>query len=204
MKTKILLAAAVAASSAALLAFAPRATESAAPAPASAWNIDPVHSSGIFRCKHFNTAYVFGRLDKITGTIDFDEANPAASTMNVEVSTESIHTGQPPRDNHLKSDAFLDSKEFPTATFKSKEFKKGAGDNTFDVRGDFTLRGVTKEITVKLEKTGQGKNPQSGADIIGFESTFTIDRLDYGVKFMPDALGHDVRITVSLEAGKKP
>ena len=200
MNAKLLLAAAVALSSASLLAFAPRAATTEAPAAASTWNIDPVHSSCIFRCKHFNTANFYGRIDKMTGTISFDEANPESSSLNVDVATDSVNTGADKRNGHLKSGDFLSASEFPKATFKSKSFKK-AGENTFDVKGDFTLRGVTKEITVKLEKTGQGKG-QMG-EIIGFETTFTIDRLDYGVKFMPDALGHEVRLTISLEAGKQ-
>lgn len=200
MKAKIVLAAALTVSSAALLAFAPRSGETPAPAAASTWNIDPVHSSCIFRCKHFNTANFYGRFDKMTGSINFDESKPEASTLAVEVDTNSVNSGADKRNGHLKSGDFLSATEFPKATFKSKEFKK-AGENAFDVKGDFTLRGVTKEITIKLEKTGQGKG-QMG-EIIGFETTFTFDRLDYGVKYMPDALGHEVRLTISLEAGKQ-
>lgn len=180
-----------------LLAFAPTA-----PAPtvaAGSYNVDGTHSFVNFRCKHMNTSYAYGRFDKVSGTIAFDDAKPEASSMNIEVSTDSVSTGNGKRDGHLKSADFFDAAQFPKATFKSKSFKK-SGENTFDVTGDFTLRGTTKEVTVKLEKTGQGKG-QGGADLIGFETTFTINRLDYGVKFMPDNLGTDVRITVALEAG---
>ncbi len=196
---KRILISALALSACGLLALAPTSGNSTPAAPA-AYNVDGVHSFVTFRCKHLNTSYAYGRFDKVTGTINFDDAKPEASTLSIEVATDSVTTANANRDKHLKSDAFFDASQFPKATFVSKSFAKG-GENTFDVKGDFTLRGVTKEITIKLEKTGQGKG-QGGKEIIGFESTFTINRLDYGVKFMPDALGQDVRITVSLESGK--
>lgn len=197
---KRILISAVALSACGLLAFAPSAGKPAAPATESAYSVDGVHSFVTFRCKHLNTSYAYGRFDKVSGTINFDEAKPEASSLTIEVATDSVNTANANRDKHLKSDAFFDASQFPKATFVSKSFAK-SGENAFDVKGDFTLRGTTKEITIKLEKTGQGKG-QGGKDIIGFESTFTINRLDYGVKFMPDMLGQEVRITVSLESGK--
>lgn len=195
---KRILVSALAVSALGLLAFAPARSLSPAPA-AAAYTVDGVHSFVTFRCKHLNTSYAYGRFDKISGTVNFDDAKPESSSLSVEVATDSVSTHATKRDDHLKSGDFFDVAQFPKATFKSKSFKK-TGDNAYDVTGDFTLRGTTKEITVKLEKTGQGKGP-SGGDIIGFETTFTINRVDYGVKFMPDMLGTDVRITVAIEAG---
>jgi polyisoprenoid-binding protein YceI len=196
---KRILVSALALSACGLLAFAPTSGTTAPAAPA-AYTVDGVHSFVTFRCKHLNTSFAYGRFDKIAGTIGFDDAKPEANSLNIEVMTDSVSTTNVNRDKHLKSDAFFDASQFPKATFVSKSFAK-SGENTFDVKGDFTLRGVTKEITIKLEKTGQGKG-QGGKEIIGFESTFTINRMDYGVKFMPDMLGQDVRITVALESGK--
>jgi len=180
------------------LALAPR-SEAPAPASANAYTVDGVHSFVVFRCKHNNASYAYGMFHKISGSVNFDEAAPDSTTLNLEVGTDSVSTGNSKRDGHLKSADFFSASEFPTATFKSKSAKK-TGDNTFDVSGDFTLRGVTKPLTIKLEKTGQGKG--QGKELIGFESTFTINRMDYGVKYGPGALGDDVRITVSIEAGK--
>lgn len=183
-----------------LAAFAPAnpaPTAEVAPAAANSYDVDSVHSFVNFRCKHFNTSFAYGRFDKVSGTISWDSSKPEAGSLNIEVATDSVSTGNIKRDGHLKSGDFFNASEFPKATFKSKSFTK-TGENTFDVKGDFTLRGTTKEITVKLEKTGEGKG-QAGP-IIGFETTFTIDRIDFGVKYMPDALGKEVRITVALEA----
>ncbi len=184
------------------VALAPRSETPAPSAAPAAYAVDGVHSFVTFRCKHLNTSYAYGAFHKISGTISFDEAAPEASSMTIEVDTASVSTGDAKRDGHLKSADFFSASEFPKATFKSKSFKK-TGDNSFDVAGDFTLRGVTKPLTIKLEKTGSGKNPMAGNEIVGFESTFTINRMDFGVKYGDGMLGNDVRVTVAIEAGKK-
>lgn len=202
MHKSLLIAALIASSTLGAIALAPRFTATPAPVvpAAAAYTIDGVHSHVVFRAKHLNTSYAYGMFSKISGSLAFDEASPESGSLNITVGTDSVSTGNSKRDGHLKSNDFFASDEYPSATFKSKSFKK-SGDNTFDVTGDFTLRGTTKEITVKLEKTGQGKG-QGGKELIGFETTFTINRIDYGVKYMEGALGNDVRLTVSIEAVK--
>lgn len=189
-----------------MVGFGPRA-EIAAVAAASAtalhdheWAIDGAHSSVIFRVKHLNAAWFYGRFDKIDGKIAFNEADPSKSTLEARLDMNSIHSGNDKRDGHLKGEDFFLTSEFPAATFKSKSWSK-TGDNTYNVTGDFTLRGVTKEITVPLEKTGASENPRFGKRV-GFETTFTINRLDYGIKYMPEGLGTDVRITIAIEGMK--
>lgn len=175
---------------------APRAETPAAP---GAWGVDPVHSSMVFRIKHMNTAYFYGTFNNVTGTINFDEAKPEASSLDLTVQIESVETHAEPRNKHLKSKDFFNAAEYPTATFKSTSWK-GSG-NSFDVTGDMTLHGVTKPVTIKLEKTGQGKGQRG--EIVGFESNFTIKRSDFGITFMPDGLGDEVKVMVGLEADAK-
>ncbi|MFN0131907.1 MAG: YceI family protein [Phycisphaerales bacterium] len=183
--------------------LSPAPVPTPAPAPAQnadSYTIDSVHSTVLFRCKHLNTSYAYGRFDEVSGTLDFDEANPASSSLNVTVNTKSVTTANAKRDGHLRSGDFFNANEFPTATFKSKSFAK-AGENMFDVTGDMTIRGVTKPVSFKLEKTGAGKGP--GGAIIGFEGTVSIQRADFGINYMPDGLGAEVKLTVSIEAVKK-
>jgi polyisoprenoid-binding protein YceI len=175
---------------------APRAE---APAAAGAWSVDPTHSSMVFRIKHLNTAFFYGTFNKVTGTINFDEAKPEASSLELTVQVDSLESHADGRNTHLKSKDFFNVAEFPTATFKSTSWK-GSG-TSFDVTGDMTLHGVTKPLTIKLEKTGEGKGQRG--PIIGFESTFTIKRSDFGITFMPDGLGDEVKLMVGLEAGAK-
>jgi polyisoprenoid-binding protein YceI len=201
MVPKLLIAAVFVATAMSAAALAPRFAAPTLEAPA-AYTVDGVHSCVVFRCKHLDTSFSYGTLTKISGTVNFDDAAPESSSLTIEVGTGSVNTGDSKRDSHLKSGDFFSASEFPTATFKSKSFKKSA-DNTYEVAGDFTLRGKTKPITVKLEKTGASKHPMSGAELIGFETTFTINRMDYGVSYGEGMLGNDVRLTVSIEAAKK-
>jgi len=175
---------------------APRAE---VPAAAGAWSVDPTHSSMVFRIKHLNTAFFYGTFNKVTGTVNFDEAKPEASSLELAVQVDSLESHADGRNTHLKSKDFFNVAEFPTATFKSTSWK-GSG-TSFDVTGDMTLHGVTKPLTIKLEKTGQGKGQRG--EIIGFESVFTIKRSDFGITFMPDGLGDEVKLMVGLEAGAK-
>jgi polyisoprenoid-binding protein YceI len=198
MHTRPILAATVLALGA--LALAPR-TPAPAPAASTSYSIDPVHSSVIFRVKHMNTSQFYGRFNDIHGTLDFDDANPASSHLEAEIKIDSVDTHATKRDNHLKSADFFNAATFPTATFKSKIWTK-SGD-AFDVAGDLTLHGVTKPVTVKLEKTGTTAKGPGGGPTIGFETTFTVKRSVFGIAYMPDALGDDVRVTIAIEAGAK-
>ena len=104
------------------------------------------------------------------------------------------------RDDDLRSSKYFNAKEFKTLSFKSTKVAKGTGEN-LEVAGDLTIHGVTKSVTVTMEHTGNGKN-MMGTSIVGFETTFTIKRTDYGMQEMA-GVGDDVKITVALEAGKK-
>ena len=164
--------------------------------------IDPVHSTDVFKIKHLDVAYVYGRINGPTGTISYDPANPEATKFDVTLQAANVDTGNAQRDNHLKSPAFFNAKEFPTLTFKSASVKK-LDDKTLEVTGDLTIHGVTKSITVKIDVVGIGPGvPQTGP-VAGFESTFTINRNDYGIKEFPGVLGDDVTFTISLEGDKK-
>jgi len=175
----------------------------AAPAAmAAAYEVDGSHSSVLFKVSHFGIAPFHGRFNKVGGTFEYDAAKVAASTLTVEIDANSIFTADKKRDDHLKSPDFFNAKQFPTITFKSKAVTAGARANTYRVEGQLTLRGVTKPVTIELVKTGEGKDPY-GAERVGFEGTFTINRLDYGVSFMPDGLGKEVTITVAVQGVKK-
>ena len=167
---------------------------------ADTYAVDPVHSSFIFRIKHINTSYLYGRINTSSGTIVFDEADPTKSSVELELKADTVDTFAEKRDQHLKGPDFFNAKQFPTITFKSKSVKKVGED--YEVTGDFTLLGVAKEITVKLAHTGGGKSP-FGDFRIGFEGTFTFKRSDFGMKAMLNAVGDDVQVTVAVEAAHK-
>lgn len=170
-------------------------------AHAAPYDIDPAHAYAIFKIDHLGVAPSYGQFVKIGGTFDFDAAAPEKSTVKVEIDANSIFTGNQKRDEHLKSPDFFDTKQFPTVTFQSTSFK-AAGADTYTVAGNLTMHGQTRPVTVTVKKTGAGKDPW-GNDRVGMETTFTVNRLDYGIAFMPDGLGKDVTVILSIEGIKK-
>ncbi|MFN0242133.1 MAG: YceI family protein [Planctomycetota bacterium] len=169
------------------------------PVAADAYKIDAVHSSVVFKAKHQNVSWGFGRFNDISGTITYDEAKPESSKVDLTIKTESVDTANGKRDGHLKSPDFFDAKQFPTATFVSKSVK--SKDKKLAVTGDLTIRGVTKSITIDVEVTGVAKDGQGG-ELAGFYTEFTIQRTDFGVNYGQGGIGTDVTLMIGIEAAK--
>lgn len=168
------------------------------PVAAQTYQIDPVHTSLVFRVKHMNTAYVYGMFRDVKGTVIVNEANPARSSINIEVDANSVYTANEQRDNHLRSPDFFNTRQFPTIRFASTEVRK-VNATTVQVKGNLTIRGVTRPITANVVLTGRGKN-QQGRDLIGFETTFNIRRSEFGIRYGLLGLGDEVRVILSIEA----
>src|SRR5271154_3581268 len=125
----------------------------------STYQIDTAHTHAQFKVRHLMISNVKGEFTQVTGTVEFDEANPAASGINVTVDVNSISTRDPQRDGHLKSADFFDAEKFPTITFVSKEVVK-SGEESFEVVGDLTIHGVTKTVDLEVEDfTAEMKDP---------------------------------------------
>ncbi len=172
------------------------------PALAANYAIDGGHSSAIFRVKHFDTAYFYGAFREVSGSIQYDAANPGGSSIEVEIAAASVDTRSNSRDDHVKSPDFLNAAEFPKITFKSTKVE-AAGDNMMKVTGNLTLHGVTKPVTADVELVGQGTHPRSGKELIGFEARFTVDRTQHDMNFMAGPLSKEVDFILSVEAGKE-
>ena len=168
---------------------------------ADTYAIDPMHAAATFKINHLGVSNTFGRFTKIEGAITWDAAD-AAKAVTVTIKTDSGDTAVEKRDQHLRGPDFLDAKQFPDMTFVAKSWKAVEPAGTFEVAGDFTLKGVTKPLTVKVVKVGEGKDPWGGFRI-GFETQFDLSRKDFGVTYMPDGIGDKVAITVSIEAVRK-
>lgn len=166
----------------------------AAPAWAEPLSVDAVHSSVLFRIKHLNTSYAWGRFNDISGKLNLEANSPV---VEVQIKTDSIDTGNAKREQHLKSPDFFNAKQFPSIAFRSTRIEK-SGDGKYAVDGTLSLHGVQKPINVQLERTGSGKN-QQGTAITGFETSFRIKRSDFGMKFLLEGLSDEVLLVVSLE-----
>ena len=169
-----------------------------APALAATYTIDGGHSSAIFKIKHLDVAYFYGAFKGVSGTLTYDEANPGAAAIDLTLDAESVDSRNDNRDTHIKSPDFLNAKQFPTITFKSKSVT--ASGNDLKVTGTLTLHGVSKDITVTATKTGSGTHPRSQKQMIGFHSEFTVQRSDFDMNFMVGPLSDDVTFILSLEA----
>jgi polyisoprenoid-binding protein YceI len=167
-------------------------------AQAVTYRIDPIHSFIIFRVKHLNTGFAYGRFNSFSGTIVVDEKNPANSSIELEIDANSVDTGNNQRDDHLRNPDFFNTRQFPKITFKSTRVRK-INDTTVEVQGDLTMRGVTRPITARVTYTGKGRN-QRGQEIIGFETTFTIRRSQFNINYgLNGGLADEVRVTFAVE-----
>jgi polyisoprenoid-binding protein YceI len=173
------------------------------------WQIDATHSAVELAVKHMMFTTVRGRFKDVKGTIVVDSANPANSTVDVEIAAATLDTGVADRDGHLRSADFLDVENHPTLTFRSKRVEgsfANEGDK-FQLTGDLTIRGVTKEVTLDAVYEGTGKDPWGGTRA-GIRATTKIDRRDFGLVWNQALetggilVANDVRIEIELQAVK--
>ena len=155
----------------------------------STYQIDPAHASAQFKVRHIMIANVKGEFDKIIGTVNYDPANPSASTVDATIEVASISTRDEQRDAHLKSPDFFDVEKFPTITFKSKRVT-ATGSDSFTVTGGLTIHGVTKEVDLKVEELTEETKDPWGNVRRGATAKTRVQRKDFGMIF-----------NVALEAG---
>jgi polyisoprenoid-binding protein YceI len=178
------------------------------PAFAATYEVDPVHSQVGFSVTHMTVSTVRGVFGKVTGTVEYDAANVAATKVNGTVSIDSVDTNNADRDKHLVSPDFFDATQFPSMTFTSKAVKN-VTKTTFDLVGDLTIRGVTKEVTFKVNRLAPDMKDPWGNVKSGTIATTTINRQDFGVAWNTKldqggyVVGDDVAISLELELLKK-
>jgi polyisoprenoid-binding protein YceI len=167
---------------------------------ADTFQIDPVHTEAGFQIRHVLTK-VRGRFPKLTGTILYDQVNPAKSSVDVTIDAASITTENETRDKDLRSARFFDVAKYPTLTFKSTEVKQVAKDQ-LEVTGSFTLHGVTKTITIPVKALGVAPGMAPNTTVAGFEGSLTIKRSEYGITTYIPVVGDEVEISLNVEAQK--
>jgi len=168
------------------------------------YDIDAKHSYIGFRVTHMGLAEVPGAFRDFNGSVNYDGKDVSKSSVNFTTKVTSVDTGVAPRDNHLRTADFFEVEKYPDMTFKSTKVEKKG--NKWEVTGDFTLKGVTKQITIPFTVNGMMKD-QKGNVKMGISAQTMINRQDYGVKWgnkLPDgtlALSDMVKIDLQLEAG---
>jgi polyisoprenoid-binding protein YceI len=176
-------------------------------AEAGEYMIDPDHSQVIFKVKHMGISTVTGRFDLIEGSYTFDDKDMSNSSVETTITATSINTNKQKRDDHLKSPEFLNVEKYPTITFKSKEIKKGDGED-FIIVGDLTINGVTKQVELDAEYGGKAQDPM-GDERTAFTAETKIDRKDFGITWNKTldsgglVVGDDVKIELEVEGIRK-
>ena len=171
---------------------------------AAEWNIDQAHSSVYFKVRHLVVSKTKGEFTDFDGKFNFEPGNWADASAQLNVKVTSIDTDNEDRDNHLRSGDFFDVETYPDMTFVSKEVIAGEGE-TFQLVGDLTIRGETKEVTFDVEYHGTVKDPW-GNTRAGFTAETEINRQDFGVSWNKTldqggvVVGDDVEITLEIEA----
>lgn len=173
---------------------------------ASAWKVDPPHSSIRFEIKHIY-ATVSGRFADFSGQVLFDPASPGKSKFDFTVKVDSINTGNAKRDNHLRSPDFFDATKYPEMVFESTRVQK-KDDHTYVLEGNMTVKDVTKDVKLEMTYWGQKQNPLDKKVMVsGFDIRFKIDRLGYhvggGKFFKMGVVGKEVSVFISLEMIRK-
>jgi len=145
------------------------------------WSIDQAHTMVEFSVRHMMLAKVRGKFTSFTGTMAIEAGGYIPESISVDIDANSISTGEPDRDNHLRSADFLDVEKFPKLTFKSYEIRS-TGEGAFDAEADLTIHGVTNQVTLEVTFEGRAKDPQ-GNERIAYTSEFTINRSDFGLRW---------------------
>lgn len=168
------------------------------------YGIDPAHTEVGFVARHLVGTKVRGRFTKFEGTIVVAEV-PEQSHVEVEVETTSIETGVQMRDDHLRTNDFLDAANHPKLLLTSTGLTK-VTDAEWKLAADLTIRGVTKPVVFDLEYHGRGEGMQPGSEVVAFSAAAEIDRRDFGVSFNgvleggAIVVGNKVRIELEVEA----
>ena len=179
---------------------------------AAIWGVDSAHTEVNFSVKHFFTP-VTGSFDEFEIKLDYNEDNPANSSVEVKIPVTSINTGNEKRDNHLRSGDWFEAEKYPYITFKSTSVKSN-GNGQLVARGQLTIKGESREVDLPITLLGKQDIPEQMQEMLGgtkevasFKASTAIDRADYGVGVGNWAatmvVGGDVAIEILLEAHRK-
>ena len=165
------------------------------------YEVDTAHTYILFKVKHFDIGFSYGRFDGATGSIVWEDDNPAKNAIKMMVNAVDVNTADDKRDQHIRSADFLNIEKHSAIVFKSTSIKK-LDNNLYEVNGELTLLGKARPIRVKVRQTGIGKDPW-GNYRRGFETNFVIKRSEWGMDFMLEGVSDEVELTVSIEGIRK-
>lgn len=167
---------------------------------AADYQIDPGHSFVRFKIQHLGYSWMWGGFNDVEGSFTYDAADPGASEIALTIRTASVDTNHAERDKHLRSEDFLDVKRYPTAAFNSTKFIPDGAGGTLE--GELTLHGVTRPISLRVEKIGEGPDPWGGYRA-GFLGTTSLSRGDFGMKYDLGPKSESMDFELGIEGVRK-
>ncbi len=144
-----------------------------------AWKVDEAHTTVGFTARHMGLSKVRGQFTRFSGEVEGDPTDIASATGRFEVDMASVDTGNPDRDAHLRAGDFFDVERFPTMVFVARSITP-AGQGLYTVTGDLTIKGVTREVSLRYEHGGEDVDPY-GNRKLGGTLTGTIKRSEWGL-----------------------
>lgn len=172
----------------------------AAPALAApeTYLIDDSHTFPRFSYSHFGLSTQQGKFNRASGSITVDREARTGS-VEIEIDMTSVNTGYPDFDDHIQAEDFLNTVEFPTATFRSTSVVFD-GDTPTAVEGELTIKGITQPVTLEITRFAAMTHPMLQRPAIGADATTTILRSDFDAGQFVPAVGDEVRIDIAMEA----
>lgn len=168
-----------------------------------AYTLDPTHANVIFSLSHLGFSTYYGRFNKISGSLDFDEENPEASQLYISIEANSVDTNNATLDAMLEAESMFNAEVHPIITFVSSAIEP-TGKNTGIVTGDLTLAGTTRPLSLTVTFVGSGTNPVSGTKTVGFNATGTLVRSSFGLKEWLPLVGDEVTLQIEAEFNPTP
>lgn len=159
------------------------------------------HAFVQFKISHLGFSWLYGRFNEFEGEFHFDPENPANSSVEVTIQTASVDSNHERRDNHLRNEDFLTVEDHPEAHFRSTAFRHIEGER-YEMTGDFTLLGHTRELTMEVEHVGAGTDPWGGYRR-GFTGRTSFALADFGIDYDLGPDSEVVHIILDVEGIKQ-
>lgn len=178
---------------------------SAAQAQPTRYAIDPAHATVAFLVEHIGYAKTLGQFLTVDGGFTYDPTARTVTDLKVTIDAKSVFSNHAERDAHVRKEDFLHATAHPTITFVGTGAEP-TGENTGRIRGDLTVRGVTKPVVLEVTKNKEGPYPWGDTYVVGISARTSVKRSDFGMTYALDGnlVGDTVDILIELEAIRQP
>ncbi len=185
------------------LLFTPDIDPAAADLTPGDFALDPLHAALIFRINHLGFADYIGRFEGFDAQLSGDPGNPEAAVITARIDMTSLNVANPDFAAELMGPGWFDASRFPAATFRSQSIRR-TGEETAEIDGELTLRGMTQPVMLSARLNGSAYDPLRRADVVGFSASTEISRSAFGISRFSGLLTDTVRIEIEAEFIRAP